>query len=234
MGAASIDPRTLLTIKATKKKVHHIKDFVTDQVKSRITKKRRGDLQWTQAGDGTVSLQPIEEDQVYFTQAEWGAANMRILNHLLQEGEIDRQDIEFYLTYTTMIHELASKWDWQSILAYDARYREQQAEHEFMWGFEPPHSDNLLLAPRQKEQPPTWKGRYNKNNNHHNGGNQGGGGQANHKKRYRGTGPSNKQPDAKPAQEPAQANDDELCIRFLTKGKCEFGEKCKYKHNKDE
>ena len=51
-----------------------------------------------------------------------GLANIRLLNHLLGAGQLPREDIEFYLAYTTK--EFAEKYEWSRVLNYDYNYRE--------------------------------------------------------------------------------------------------------------
>ena len=80
---------------------------------------------------------------------EWGAANMRILNHLLSVNSIERGDVEYYLAYTTRIFEFAETYDWNSVLNYDYHYRELQAEHGYKWGTYSPHMELQMLIPKR-------------------------------------------------------------------------------------
>ncbi len=66
---------------------------------------------------------------------EWSAANCRIMNHLLQSGDLDRANIEYYLAYTATVMDLGCIYEWSNILDFDFHYREQQAEHNFQWGY---------------------------------------------------------------------------------------------------
>ena len=84
--------------------------------------------------------------------------NMRHLNHLLCTGQLPRADIEFYLAYTTKIHEFAEKYEWSSVLNYDYNYRELQAEHKFKWGTFSPHMELQLLVPKRAKQPNVQSG----------------------------------------------------------------------------
>ena len=54
---------------------------------------------------------------------------MGLLNHLLGAEQLPREDIEFYLAYTTKIYEFAEKYEWSSVFNYDYNYGELQAEH---------------------------------------------------------------------------------------------------------
>ena len=58
---------------------------------------------------------------------EWEAANMRLMNSLLSNGELKRDQIEFYFTFTTKIFEFADIYEWNSVLNFDYSYRELQA-----------------------------------------------------------------------------------------------------------
>ncbi|KAH3851139.1 hypothetical protein DPMN_093620 [Dreissena polymorpha] len=64
---------------------------------------------------------------------------MRLLNHLLSTGQIERTDVDFYLAYTTKI----------SVLNFDYSYRELQAEHAFRWGTFSPHMELQILLPKR-------------------------------------------------------------------------------------
>ena len=77
---------------------------------------------------------------------------MLLINHLLCTGQLPRDEIEFYLAYTTKIYEFAEKYDWNSVLNYDYNYRELQAEHKFKWGTFSPHMELQLLVPKRPKQ----------------------------------------------------------------------------------
>lgn len=76
------------------------------------------------------------------TQLEWGgAANCRLLTHLLQTTSLTRAEIECYLAYTTKVFEFTDWHEWDSILDFDYHYREMQAEHQFPWGTISPYME---------------------------------------------------------------------------------------------
>ena len=151
-GAAGYSPTMLLTIKASAKKVFHVTSFIPEGVKQRLTKRRRENLRWTESPDGTVSLQADDRVPVYLSQVEWGAANVRLMYHMMTEGELPGANIGEYLAYTVMIFEFASKYDWQSVLDFDVRYREQQAQHNFRWERRPSIWRPYSLRPVAKQQ----------------------------------------------------------------------------------
>ncbi|KAH3752692.1 hypothetical protein DPMN_187317 [Dreissena polymorpha] len=146
-----MDPRTILTIKSVNKKATHITQFLTEKTKRRRQNKRRGYvLSGSVDREETIVLKTSEDHpylEIYIE--EWGAANMRLLNHLLSTGQIKRTDVEFYLAYTTTIFEFAENYEWNSVLNFDYRYRELQAEHAFRWGTFFPHMELQILLPKR-------------------------------------------------------------------------------------
>jgi hypothetical protein len=157
------DPRMLLTVKASSRKAEKIVSFLPERVKERLQRRRRDKLTLTQAEDGTVSLKPNEQEAYAISMAEWGAANMRLLSHLLRKGDLAYKDVEFYLSYTMQIYELADKFEWPSIMEFDSRYRELQAEYNFHWGDMRYVSQIQLLTPRR--QPSSFPPRRTTNAN---------------------------------------------------------------------
>ena len=86
---------------------------------------------------------------------EWGAANCRLMNYLLQTQDLQRADVEFYLAYTAKVYDMAELYEWNSVLEYDYQYRELQTEHGFPWGTFAPHLDQKLL-PKRYGNLPNW------------------------------------------------------------------------------
>jgi len=144
------DPRMLLTVKASQRKAERIINFLPERVKERIQRRRRDRLVFSQAEDGAIMFKPSEVDTHAITPAEWGAANMRLLSHLLRKGDLAYKNVEFYLAYTVQIYELAEKFEWSSLMEFDTRYRELQAEHNFRWGDMRFASQIHLLTPRRQ------------------------------------------------------------------------------------
>ena len=114
-----------------------MREFVPDQVRQRLAKKKWETLRWVEASDGSFSIQADDQAPAYLTQAEWGAANMRIMSHLIKVGDIQRPRVEEYMAYMVIVHELASRYDWASVLEFDVRYREQQAGLVWFRGLTP-------------------------------------------------------------------------------------------------
>ena len=148
---SGVDPRHALTIRAKSTKALKITDYVNRIVRERIAKKRKEVVRVTETQAGVIQLK-TEEDTcaIYLSQGEWAAANMCIMAHLLQSGDLLREDTEYYMSYTAGIHNYTSKFEWQSIVEYDTQYREIQAEHQFMWGVAATYLEIQLLIPRQK------------------------------------------------------------------------------------
>ena len=164
------DPRSVLTIKATKRKACHITQFLSEQAKERRQQHRRDLLlSTTEDGEERLVLQTnSKHPYAGITLDEWGAANMRIMHHLLQHGDLRREDVEFYMAYTTSMFELVHVYNMASILDMDYQYREQQAQLNFQWGEMSPIHQMHVLVPceRQAKAPQTEnRPRYNRQQN---------------------------------------------------------------------
>jgi len=148
-----MDPRTILTMKATSRKATHITMFITEKCKRRRQKRRSEYILRAGQSTDTLALKTEEEHPylgIYIE--EWGAANMRLMNFLMQSGELKRTDIEYYLAYTTRIFEFAETYEWNSVLNFDSAYRELQAEHGFQWGTFSHHMEMNILTPKRTKQ----------------------------------------------------------------------------------
>ena len=147
------DPRHILTTKATSKKAVHITAFLSEKTKRRRLSRRK-ELVLSSSGnkDDTLVLKTDDEHPyagIYLE--EWGAANCRVMHHLLKKGDLSASDVSYYLAYTTQIFEFASKYEWNSVLDFDYWYREIQAEHSFKWGTFSSHLELHLLIPRTRQ-----------------------------------------------------------------------------------
>jgi hypothetical protein len=147
-----LDPRSILTMKAQTRKAVHVTSFLSEKAKRRRQNRRR-DLVLKTGGDqyDRVVIQ-TDDDHPYAGVyiEEWGAANCRVMNHLLTGNQLRREDVEYYLAYSTKIFEFAEKYEWSSVLDYDFHYRELQAEHQFAWGTFSPHMELQLLTPKRR------------------------------------------------------------------------------------
>ena len=146
------DPRVMLTMKAVKRNTIHITQFLSEKTKKKCLARSKRDMVISTNEAEQVVLRS-EESHPYkgLTVGEWGAANMRLLNHLLSENILDRSQIEFYMAYTAQVMDHLDVYEWESILEWDYQYRELQVEYSLTWGTQIPQLDNKILVPRQKD-----------------------------------------------------------------------------------
>lgn len=162
-GAYGPDPRDNLVIKSQRKKAQRIANFVPESVTKRLATKNKDRMALVQGADGKFSIRSDDDLPAHLTLSEWGAANLRLLQHLLDSGELPRADVEYYNAYTLMIFELVENYEWASILAFDNRYRELQAHTGFPWGTPSRGLEVSTLIPRQRKekQGDRYKGKSN-------------------------------------------------------------------------
>ena len=197
------DPRTILTMKAGSSKAVHITDFLSEKTKKRLRSQRRGLV--LGLGDNDVVFRDDDEHPYAgISIAEWGASNCRVMAHLIQTGELSRDQVEYYLAYTTQIYEYASSYEWDAIMDFDYIYRIRQACHGFNWGQIPANME-LSLVSRPRRQ-----GRHNPNwiNNQNNPGSR----------------PPRGQQQANATTKPQE------CRMFKARGTCNFGAECRFIH----
>lgn len=148
--ARCYDPRNTLTIRARKKPLH-ITDFLSESTKQRLKSKKQN-LVFHNITDGTMQVKSDDSHPYQgISLAEWGAANVRLLNQLLASGNLRHDQVEYYLAYTATVFDFHGKYQWSSILDYDHNYREQQAEHGFMWGQVSPMLELNILKPLEHQ-----------------------------------------------------------------------------------
>ena len=145
---SAYDPRILLSARATTKKAEKIISFLPEKAKDRIQRSRKDRMILTQGEDGSISVKSNDKESFYISLSEWGAANMRLMNHLLQNGDLPRDHVEYYLAYTMQVFELADIYEWASVLQFDGRYRELQAEHGFVLGDMRLYQQMQVLTPK--------------------------------------------------------------------------------------
>lgn len=152
-GAAyGTDPRVNLVIKSQKRKAQKITNFLPESVTKRMAAKGKDKMALVQGPDGKLSIKSDDELPTHLTLSEWGAANLRLMQHLLDSGELSRSDIEYYNAYTLMVFEMIENYEWASILAFDTRYRELQAHTGFPWGTPTRGLEVSTLIPRVKKE----------------------------------------------------------------------------------
>ena len=140
------DPCSILTIKASSAKAVHITQFLTEKTKKRLQSRRKGIVLGTNVDNSVVLQSDDRHPYSGITLSEWGASNTRIMAHLLKSGQLAADKIDYYLAYTTTIFEYYELYEWEGVLEFDHLYRERQAEHQFQWGYIPPHMELSLLA----------------------------------------------------------------------------------------
>ena len=201
------DPTMLLTVRSTREKALQVASFVTEDVRERLAQRKKDSVRVEEGPNGELLFKTDQQGLPKLTLSEWGAANMRLLGHMLDEGHIMLKSVPDYLAYTATIFDFVAKFDWHSILDYDFRYREQQKRHKFRWGSSASTLCTAALAQRTKPPPPPPTG----------GAKHGGG-------RNRGGG--------KPRPAPGSIN--EACKAFQATGGCSYGDKCIFLHTSKE
>ena len=165
------DPRNILTMRSHKRKALHITEFLYERTKKR-RQHRRKELVLSADNDNDDRLVlKTEEDHPYagISIGEWGAANCRLLNALLDRNHMDRVDIEYYLAYTAMIFEFSTKYIWDHVLEYDFHYRELQAAHDFQWGVTSPELELKFLIQQTRNHSQQQSGYVNRQQQMFNG-----------------------------------------------------------------
>ena len=148
-SARDYDPRVHLTLRASTKKAAKIFNFLPTKVKERIQRNRRDRLYFTPGDNGAVTMHQKDPESFHITPSEWNAANIRIMSHLLQTGDLSRADVELYLAYSVQVNDMVDIYEWNSVLQFDTRYRELQAEHDFQWGDLRLAAHSTILIPRR-------------------------------------------------------------------------------------
>ena len=154
------DPRAILIMRATSNKTVHITTFLSEETKKRLRNKRQQYL----VQNGEALTMKIKDEHPYagISILEYGAANMRLMNYLLRMGRLDRDKVEYYMAYTTLIYELGDKYEWRDVLNFDFQYRERQEEIGFEWGAMVSVMELQLFAGnKHRNVLPIDKSRYN-------------------------------------------------------------------------
>ena len=202
----AFDPRAILSMKARRQKALHITEFLPETTKRRRQSRRKDLVLTTRGTNEDQVVIKTEEDHPYsgIYLSEWGAANCRLMNALLERGLLARSEVEFYLAYTTKIFEWSQKYELESVLEYDYRYRELQAEHGFKWGVVSPDMELYILERHQNQK---------------------------HQYRRPGIRKYNRAPlQTQSATEGNQPIQTQECGMFKATGRCSFGADCRYIH----
>lgn len=92
---------------------------------------------------------------------QWGMANARIMHRLVESGSLQGRGISDYLAYTVKVHQLATRYEWESVLLYDREYRQLQANLRFGWGVDVKHLSDVHLFEKRPVPPPLPKVKTN-------------------------------------------------------------------------
>ena len=157
-GSGGEDPLLILTAKSLTNRALKIVDFLLEPAKSRVSRSRREQVTFSSMGNGGIALKAEESSHYYISIEEWVGANMRLMAQLITTGALAQTKVLYYVAYTTMIADLAVTSDWQSVLQFDSRYRELQADRQFAWGTRLSHEQQQHVRPKASPQPPKQKG----------------------------------------------------------------------------
>lgn len=148
---ASYNPCDTMYIKSIEDKTLHVMDFLTDDVKSRVIRKRREKLHIYRDQSGAL-VAPQDEPISYLglSGEEWACASLRLFFHMVFIGTTTRDQCEPYMSYTVTTLELGKHYEWNSVLNYDARYREMQARTHCVWGTMGEQLQTQLCIPKNR------------------------------------------------------------------------------------
>lgn len=157
-GSSGEDPLLILTAKSLTNRALKIVDFLLEPAKSRVSRSRREQVTFSSMGNGGIALKAEESSHYYVSIEEWVGANMRLMAQLIRTGALGQTKVLYYVAYTTMIADLAMTSDWPSVLQFDSRYRELQADRQFAWGTRLSHEQQQHVRPKASPQQPKQKG----------------------------------------------------------------------------
>ena len=109
------------------KKAVHITHFLTEATKKRRQTRRKNYVLSQQPQGGDQLILTTGDDHPYsgIRIEEWGAANCRVMAHLLQTNQLQATHVEFYLAYAVHIFDLAQRYEWETLLDFDYQYRDR-------------------------------------------------------------------------------------------------------------
>ena len=141
-----LDPQFYLHKASGEAKPHLITDFVSDTVT---------DTEEISLGPGaTLKLTSGTKPKLHaMSPAMWISANAHIMAALYDSGDLDHSAAKDYMAYTAKISELASRYTWASVLAYDQENRRRQSAARFRWGSDSQQLCTVLL--KEKAATPT-------------------------------------------------------------------------------
>ena len=137
---------------------------ITDFVRSNVAKSERVLLK-----DGEEEIvvrggrQRVRLESV--TPAQWMGASLPIMTELLFKSDLAPAHTGSYLYYMEKISDLAYRYTWGSVLAYDQEFRRWQAQTRVQWATDNIHLAEVYLEARPK---PTKHGRDQRTRNGNN------------------------------------------------------------------
>ena len=123
---------------------------ITDFVPGHVVERERKDVPGT---DGLLVIEtgPRKPQLKNITVHQWGIANVRIMYELLCTNKLKIGAIPCYLTYSQKFHQLATRYEWESMLLWDREYRQLQATMQFPWGVDIKHLADVHLRERREQ-----------------------------------------------------------------------------------
>ena len=76
---------------------------------------------------------------------QWCLANTRIMDLMLETGELTTATLRDYMAYTVKVCQLFTIYERVTVLQYDREYRHMQAHYGFRWGTDAQHLHNVNL-----------------------------------------------------------------------------------------
>ena len=139
------DPSILLQPRGKKSSALEIIDFIPGLV----TERERIEVPGT-GGKMVLETGPRKPRLKDVTPHQWGIGNARILSRLIADGTLSSSEVPDYLAYTVKVHQLALRFEWESVLMYDKEYRSLQADlDDLPWGADVGHLSTVHLLPKQ-------------------------------------------------------------------------------------
>ena len=104
-----------------------------------------------QSGGQSLTLKSSNKPKTEnVTVEQWVSANARIMNNMLQSGELNLTNISQYISHTEQIGEYFQIYDIPNVMLYDHRFRELVSKGAAIWGNPDIHGIGFFLRPKVK------------------------------------------------------------------------------------
>lgn len=80
--------------------------------------------------------------------SQWSLASNAILYRLLEDRKLAIENVLDYVSYVSNIYQLFLTHDVTSVFFFDREYRKLQSVHQFRWGTNVPHIQQVFLKPK--------------------------------------------------------------------------------------